>query len=188
MIRTYPNIFIPNRGAAWTISFKPEDSEEKTSLRRNINSYNHYLDQLDSIKGFKEFFVEHHCCVSREEITKEWSRTTADFVFSKEAYIFQTDLRVLGDYLIGASAAKADREYVKEPVAAYARVSTEKEEQEDSFERQVEHYTKMIQTNPKWRFVEVYADPGITGTKADKRPNFMRMIDDCRAGKIKRSS
>lgn len=87
---------------------------------------------------------------------------------------------------IGASAAKADREYLKEPVAAYARVSTEKEEQEDSFERQVEHYTKMIQTNPKWSFVEVYADPGITGTKADKRPNFMRMIDDCRAGKIKK--
>lgn len=75
----YPNTFIPNRGAAWTISFKPEDSEEKTSHRRNMNSYNHYLDQLDSIKGFKEFFVEHHCCVSREEITKEWSRTTADY-------------------------------------------------------------------------------------------------------------
>ena len=87
---------------------------------------------------------------------------------------------------VGASAARTDREYVKEPVAAYARVSTEKEEQEDSFERQVEHYTKMIQTNPKWSFVEVYADPGITGTKADKRPNFMRMIDDCRAGKIKK--
>lgn len=87
---------------------------------------------------------------------------------------------------VGASAARTDREYVKEPVAAYARVSTEKEEQEDSFERQVEHYTKMIQTNPKWSFVEVYADPGITGTKADKRPNFMRMIDDCRAEKIKK--
>lgn len=87
---------------------------------------------------------------------------------------------------VGASAARTDREYVKEPVAAYARVSTEKEEQEDSFERQVEHYTKMIQTNPKWSFVEVYADPGVTGTKADKRPNFMRMIDDCRAGKIKK--
>lgn len=87
---------------------------------------------------------------------------------------------------VGASAARTVREYVKEPVAAYARVSTEKEEQEDSFERQVEHYTKMIQTNPKWSFVEVYADPGITGTKADKRPNFMRMIDDCRAGKIKK--
>lgn len=87
---------------------------------------------------------------------------------------------------IGINGTKAAREYAKEPVAAYARVSTEKEEQEDSFERQVEHYTAMIQANPKWSFVEVYADPGITGTKADKRPNFMRMIDDCRAGKIKK--
>ena len=73
-----------------------------------------------------------------------------------------------------------------EPVAAYARVSTEKEEQEDSFERQVEHYTQMISENPKWRMVEVYADPGISGTRAEKRPNFMRMIQDCRQGKIKK--
>ena len=72
------------------------------------------------------------------------------------------------------------------PVAAYARVSTEKEEQEDSFERQVEHYTQMISENPKWCMVEVYADPGISGTRAEKRPNFMRMIQDCRDGKIKR--
>ena len=72
------------------------------------------------------------------------------------------------------------------PVAAYARVSTEKEQQEDSFDRQVEHYTQMISDNPKWRMVEVYADPGISGTRAEKRPNFMRMIQDCRDGKIKK--
>ena len=73
---------------------------------------------------------------------------------------------------------------MKTKVAAYARVSTEKEEQEDSFERQVEHYTQMITANPEWTMVEVYKDPGITGTKAEKRPDFLRMIDDCRAGKI----
>ena len=117
----YPNIYIPNRGAAWSISFKPEDSEEKSSLRRNVKSYNYYLDRLDSIKGFRDYFAEHHCCVSREEITKEWSRTTADFVFSKEAYIFQTDLRVLGDYLIDASvvitySAFVDGEEISIPV------------------------------------------------------------------------
>ena len=72
------------------------------------------------------------------------------------------------------------------PVAAYARVSTEKEQQEDSFERQVEHYTQMIAANAKWRMVEVYADPGISGTRAEKRPNFLRMIQDCRDGKIKK--
>jgi len=41
------------------------------------------------------------------------------------------------------------------PVAAYARVSTEKEDQENSFERQVEHYTQIINANPDWRLVEV---------------------------------
>lgn len=87
---------------------------------------------------------------------------------------------------VGVISSRASNEYNKEPVAAYARVSTEKEEQEDSFERQVDHYTNLIKANPKWRFVEVYADPGITGTKAEKRPNFLRMIEDCRAGKIKR--
>ena len=72
------------------------------------------------------------------------------------------------------------------PVAAYARVSTEKEDQENSFERQVEHYTQIINANPDWRLVEVYKDPGISGTRAEKRKDFMRMIEDCRAGKIKK--
>lgn len=99
----YPNIYIPNRGAAWTISFKPEDSEEKTSLKRDIKTYNYFLDQLDSIKGFKTYFIEHQLCVSREEIIQDWSKETADFVFSKESYIFQTDLRILGNYLIDTS-------------------------------------------------------------------------------------
>lgn len=71
-------------------------------------------------------------------------------------------------------------------VAAYARVSTEKEEQEDSFERQVEHYTTLIKAKSEWQFGGIYADPGITGTRAEKRPNFMKMIDDCRVGKIQK--
>ena len=74
----------------------------------------------------------------------------------------------------------------KKKVAAYARVSTEKEEQEDSFERQVDHYTRLISGNPEWDLVGIYADPGITGTKAEKRPDFLRMIEDCRAGKIEK--
>lgn len=71
-------------------------------------------------------------------------------------------------------------------VAAYARVSTDHDEQEDSFERQVAHYTELIQSRPEWSFVEVYADPGISGTRAEKRPDFLRMINDCRAGKIQK--
>ena len=71
-------------------------------------------------------------------------------------------------------------------VAAYARVSTDKEEQEDSFERQVDYYTGFINGNRNWNFAGIYADPGISGTKAMKRPDFMRMISDCRKGKIDR--
>lgn len=80
----------------------------------------------------------------------------------------------------------ADNQSERLQVAAYARVSTEKEEQEDSFERQVEHYKQLIYSKPEWQFVDVYADPGISGTRAEKRPDFLRMIEDCRAGKIKK--
>lgn len=71
-------------------------------------------------------------------------------------------------------------------VAAYARVSTDHEEQEDSFERQVNYYTNYIQTNPGWKFVKVYSDPGISGTRAEKRPGFQEMISECRRGNIDR--
>lgn len=71
-------------------------------------------------------------------------------------------------------------------VAAYARVSTDREEQEDSFERQVTHYTQLIAANPAWMPAGIYADPGISGTRAEKRPDFLRMIADCRAGKIQK--
>lgn len=69
-------------------------------------------------------------------------------------------------------------------VAAYCRVSTDSEDQLESYKAQVSHYTDKISKNPQWRFVEIYADEGITGTLAKKRPNFMRMIRDCKKGKI----
>ena len=72
----------------------------------------------------------------------------------------------------------------KTRVAAYCRVSTEFEEQESSYEMQVEHYTTYIQSNPEWELVEVYADDGISATNTTKREAFNRMIDDCRQGKI----
>ncbi|MEE0775053.1 MAG: recombinase family protein, partial [Merdibacter sp.] len=64
-------------------------------------------------------------------------------------------------------------------VAAYARVSTNSEEQLTSYEAQVKHYTEYIKsralTNP-WQFVEVYTDRGITGTSMAKREGFNRMM------------
>lgn len=69
-------------------------------------------------------------------------------------------------------------------VAAYARVSTDKEEQQNSYEAQVNYYTQFIQNNPEWEFVRVYADEGITGTSTKKRDGFKTMIQDALAGKI----
>ena len=72
----------------------------------------------------------------------------------------------------------------KKRVAGYARVSTDQEEQETSYEAQVSHYTEYIKSKPEWQMVEVYADDGISGTNTAKRDEFNRMIADCEAGKI----
>ena len=72
----------------------------------------------------------------------------------------------------------------RQRVAAYCRVSTEMEEQQSSYQAQVEHYTTSIQTNHKWIFAGIYADEGISGTNTKKRVEFNRMIDDCMANRI----
>ena len=59
-------------------------------------------------------------------------------------------------------------------VAAYARVSSNSEDQLHSFAAQNAYYTELIAGNPEWEFVDVYADEGITGTSAEKRDDFQR--------------
>lgn len=69
-------------------------------------------------------------------------------------------------------------------VAAYCRVSTELEEQQNSYQAQIEYYTDKISSNKEWRMAGVFADEGISGTQAKKRPEFLRMIRLCERGKI----
>ena len=69
-------------------------------------------------------------------------------------------------------------------VAAYARVSSGSEDQLNSFAAQNAHYTELITDNPEWEFVDVYADKGITGTSAEKRDDFQRLLADCRRGRV----
>lgn len=69
-------------------------------------------------------------------------------------------------------------------VAAYCRVSTDSEEQLTSYTMQKKVYTEMIASRPDWELAGIYADEGISGTRADKRPQFQKMIKDCYAGKI----
>ena len=77
-----------------------------------------------------------------------------------------------------------EMEQKKLRVAAYARVSTDTDEQEGSYEAQVNHYTMLIQNNPDWEFAGMFADDGISGTQAKKRPEFLRMIEECEKGEI----
>ena len=69
-------------------------------------------------------------------------------------------------------------------VAAYARVSVESERMQHSLSAQVSYYSSLIQKNPEWEYVGVYADYGISGMDIRKRVEFQRMIDDCNNGKI----
>lgn len=87
-------------------------------------------------------------------------------------------------------ARRQVRHSAKEPekpklkVAAYCRVSTDRDEQATSYEAQVEHYTDYINKNSDWELAGVYADDGISGTNTKKREEFNRMIEDCMTGKI----
>ena len=69
-------------------------------------------------------------------------------------------------------------------VAAYCRVSTDDKEQKTSYEAQIQYYTNKINKNPDWQMAGIFADEGITGTQAKKRPQFLKMIRLCRQGKI----
>ena len=69
-------------------------------------------------------------------------------------------------------------------VAAYCRVSTEKEEQENSLENQISHYRREIEANPNWTLVDVFIDFGLSGLNDTKRTEFMRMIEMCNQGEI----
>ena len=69
-------------------------------------------------------------------------------------------------------------------VTFYARVSTDKDEQINSLENQVQYYTELIQSKPNWTFIPGYIDEGISGTSTKKRDSFLRMIADAKAGRF----
>lgn len=90
--------------------------------------------------------------------------------------------------VIKASSSRIDRRNAKVMdrlrVAAYCRVSTDSEEQLSSYNSQVDHYKNMVEANPQWGLVDIYADEGISGTQIEKRLEFQRMIKDAVDGKI----
>ncbi len=69
-------------------------------------------------------------------------------------------------------------------VAPYCRVSTDSEDQLNSYKSQVQHYTDFINNRKDWVLVDIYADEAITGTQTKKRNDFQRLINDCMNGEI----
>jgi site-specific DNA recombinase len=84
---------------------------------------------------------------------------------------------------IGATATDI---HTKLRVAGYARVSSDSEDQLNSFSAQVNYYQRLIEKNDKWEIAEIYADEAVSGVSLDKRDDFARMISDCKKGKIDR--
>lgn len=72
----------------------------------------------------------------------------------------------------------------KRKVAGYARVSTDLEQQQNSYQTQLDYYSAYISSRPDWEFVGMYSDEGVTGTSMKKRDGFNRMIEDALSGKI----
>lgn len=75
-------------------------------------------------------------------------------------------------------------EHRKRRVAAYARVSTDSDEQFTSYEAQIDYYTQYIKARDDWEFIQVYTDEGITGTSTKHREGFKQMVADALDGKI----
>ncbi len=90
--------------------------------------------------------------------------------------------------VIQPTASQHGTEYTvalaKRRVAAYARVSTDEDEQLNSYENQINYYTRYIQSRPEWEFVGLYSDEGISGLNTKKRDGFRQMVEDALNGKI----
>ena len=71
------------------------------------------------------------------------------------------------------------------PAAAYCRVSTDREDQANSFRAQQQYFRDYIRNRPDWQLYEIYADEGITGTSTRKRTQFNRMMADAYAGRFR---
>ena len=79
---------------------------------------------------------------------------------------------------------RTSRKTKKLRVAAYCRVSTENEDQENSYEAQIEYYTQLINENDDWVLAGIYADDGKSATNTKKRDDFNAMVEDALNGKI----
>ena len=105
---------------------------------------------------------------------EKWNRTDGSMALAER------ERRV-----ITIEAAERPQE-IKLRIAAYARVSSASDDQLNSFAAQQRYYTDLIDSKENWTLVDIYADEGVTGTSAQKRADFQRLLADCRRGLIDR--
>lgn len=89
---------------------------------------------------------------------------------------------IKADSIVRRRGIEIDRHLKR--VAAYCRVSSDSEDQKNSYESQVRHYKDYISQRSDWELADIYADEGISGTQVGKRQDFKRLINDCVDGKI----
>lgn len=90
----------------------------------------------------------------------------------------------MAEIIVIPPTKNVEQEAKKLRTAAYARVSSDSDEQKNSFLTQMDYYKQYISRNPEMEFVDLYADEAVTGTSKEKRDEFKKMIADCREGKI----
>ena len=90
----------------------------------------------------------------------------------------------MAEIIVIPPTKNVEQEAKKLRTAAYARVSSDSDEQKNSFLTQMDYYKQYISRNPEMEFVDLYADEAVTGTSKEKRDEFKKMIADCKEGKI----
>ncbi|HFU4359908.1 TPA: recombinase family protein [Streptococcus suis] len=89
---------------------------------------------------------------------------------------------IKADSVVGRRGMGVERTLKR--VAAYCRVSSDSEDQKNSYDSQVKHYKEYISQRLDWQLAGIYADEGISGTQVGKRQDFQRLIEDCKNGEI----
>ena len=101
-----------------------------------------------------------------------------------EVVVVKKDVKIINEDTTIRRTASGCVERSLKRVAAYCRVSTDSEDQLNSYNSQVQYYTEFIKQNSEWSLAGIYADEAITGTQVDRRIDFQRLINDCINGDI----
>lgn len=159
------------------------------SLTENKDPQDHGLEDIDKLSDMVTALIQNTKAKKQEvPVMAPAAHSTFGDVFGAtalegETSFFQSDDRFMSNSDFAVTKRKTDGPL---RVAAYIRVSTENIDQEDSYETQERYFMRLLSENIGWVSAGIYSDYGISGTIADKRRGFKRIIRHCKEGKIDR--